>query len=210
MKPVFLIFVFLLGSVLPVCCCCSTIPFMTANPTSNMNRTIPWTPTPPPSRSTPIPTRLSPPTEASSDTSPAINAVVNVPGILGKTVTEIETTLGSTIKVNPINDPNDSLSGGEYRDYIIGRYLVFIGYDQYGIARMFQVLEGLESSDYSIREWNQILPIFGVDITTPPSRTAPAAVYWDNYNGLFIAVAASSTTGSPVWTVQIAQAPYAP
>jgi hypothetical protein len=135
---------------------------------------------------------------------------INVPEILGKTTTEIEAVIGSTIEINPINDPYDSLSGGEYRDYLIGAYWFFIGYDEDGIARIFQVLDGLESSNYSIREWNQILPIFGMDVRTLPNRTAPAAVYWDNYNGFFIAVVASSSSGSPVWTVQIAQASYAP
>lgn len=143
-----------------------------------------------------------------TDTALSIPLTINVPGLLGNTVSEVEIILGSAMEVDPINDGN--LVGGEYRDYQIDNYYVFIGYDETGIARMFQVLEGLSSMNYSTSQWAMILPIFGVNNTTSPDQTAPAAVYWDNYNGLFIAIMATSSSGKPVWTVQIAQIQYRP
>ena len=47
-------------------------------------------------------------------------------------------------------------------------------------------------------------------LSSPPEREALAAVYWDNYDGYFIAVVASKTSGGPVWTVQISEAAYQP
>jgi hypothetical protein len=47
-------------------------------------------------------------------------------------------------------------------------------------------------------------------LRSPPEREALAAVYWDNYDGYFIAVVASSTSGEPVWTVQISEPAYQP
>ena len=141
----------------------------------------------------------------STATPTAIESLVDVYSILGKPVNEVEAILGSTILITPNDDNDDNLSGGEYRDYEIGKYSVFVAYDKNGIARVFQVMDGLSDENYSLTQWEQILPQFGVYINTPPERTAPLAVYWDNYNGYFIAVA-----GDPVWTVQIAEAEYHP
>jgi hypothetical protein len=158
--------------------------------------TIAPTNTPKPT-STPSPSTVTP---------TAIESLLDVFSILGKPVIEVEAVIGSTILITP-NDDNDddNLSGGEYRDYIIGKYSVFVAYDKNGIARVFQVMDGLSDENYSPTQWKLILPQFGVYIDTPPERTAPLAVYWDNYNGYFIAVA-----GNPVWTVQIAEAEYRP
>ena len=76
--------------------------------------------------------------------------------------------------ITPNDDSDDNLAGGEYRDYEIGNYVVFVSYASNGIARVFQVLEGLSDDGY------------------------------------FIAVVASSTSGKPVWTVQISEAGYQP
>lgn len=151
---------------------------------------------------TPKPTSTPSPSTA---TPTAIESLVDVFGILGKPVNEVEAIIGTTILITPNDDNDDNLSGGEYRDYIIGKYSVFVAYDKNGIARVFQVMGGLSDENYSLKQWKLILPQFGVYINTPPERTAPLAVYWDNYNGYFIAVA-----GDPVYTVQIAEAEYHP
>lgn len=151
---------------------------------------------------TPKPTSTPSPSTA---TPTAIKSLVDVFGILGKPVNEVEAIIGTTILITPNDDNDDNLSGGEYRDYIIGKYSVFVAYDKNGIARVFQVMGGLSDENYSLKQWKLILPQFGVYINTPPERTAPLAVYWDNYNGYFIAVA-----GDPVYTVQIAEAEYHP
>jgi hypothetical protein len=146
---------------------------------------------------TPLPPTVTPTTP--------IQSLVDVYNILGKPVNEVETILGATVLITPNDDNDDNLAGGEYRDYEIGKYSVFVAYDKNGIARVFQVMDGLSVENYSLTQWKEILPQFGVYIKTPPERIAPLAVYWDNYNGYFIAVA-----GDPVWTVQIAEAEYHP
>lgn len=151
---------------------------------------------------TTTPTKLQQPTATITAT---IEPVIDVFGILGKPVNEVENIVGQTILITLNDDADDDLAGGEYRDYVIGDYDCFVVYDKYGIARVFQVLDGLVDENYSLSKWGVILPQFGVYISSSPDRTAPLAIYWDNYNGYFIGV-----IGDPVWTVQIAEAEYAP
>lgn len=97
--------------------------------------------------SIPIPTNtLEPtPTEQPSQTlepSPTVEPLVDVFGILGKPVEEVEVILGQTVLITPNDDNDDNLAGGEFRDYEVGNYVVFVAYDSYGIARVFQVLDG--------------------------------------------------------------------
>lgn len=139
-------------------------------------------------------------------TSTAIQPLVDVLSILGKPVIEVEAILGSTTLITPNDDDDGDLSFvKEWRDYKIGKYSVFVAYDQNGISRVFQVMDGLSVENYPLTEWKQILAQFGVYVNTPPERTAQFAVYWDNYNGYFIAVA-----GDPMYSVQIAEAEYHP
>jgi uncharacterized protein YraI len=167
------------------------------------------TPVPPTPTSTSTititPTRAPTDTPKPTNTSTPVHVIVNVPALLGKTVYEVEKVLGSTSEVNSITDPFDPLYGGEYRDYYIGDLWTFLGFDSNDISRVFVVLGGLESLNNSPSQWAKILPQFGVYNAPEPDRTAPMAVYWDNYNGLFIAI-----VGNPVYTVQIDQYRYAP
>ncbi|MBT3313357.1 MAG: hypothetical protein HN390_01970 [Anaerolineae bacterium] len=206
-----------------ICCLCSVpvailipstpTPETSTTPVAQIETSPPITQTETPieiplsATNTPEPTYAPPPSTA---TATEIISLLDVFNILGKPVNEVEAIVGSTILVTPNDDNDDNLSGGEYRDYIIGEYSVFVVYDKNGIARVFQVLDGLSDENYSIDEWNLILPKFGVFLSSAPEREAPAAVYWDNYDGYFIAVVASGASGSPVWTVQIAEAEYAP
>ena len=131
-------------------------------------------------------------------------------GILGKPVEEVEFILGQTVLITPNDDNDDNLIGGEYMDYEVGIYVVFVAQDSNGIARVFQVLDGLSDENFSITEWDLILPKFGIFLSSTPEREALAAVYWDNYDDYFIAVVASKTSGEPVWTVQMSEAAYQP
>lgn len=158
---------------------------------------------------TPLPTNTTIPTNT-IEPSPTIQPLVDVIQILGKNRNEVESILGPTILITPITDAGDPLYGGEYRDYEIGDYVVFISYDKKGIARIFQIWEGLTEKNYSITDWKILLPEFGVYLNIPPSRTAPAALHWDNVNGYYIGVVASNTSGKPVWTVQISEEAYKP
>ena len=184
----------------------------TSTPILSLSPTVTLTPFPTQKEQPSQTPEPSPMVEPSStiEPSPTIKPLVDVLGILGKSVNEVEGILGSSVWITPNDDFDDNLAGGEYRDYEIGGYVVFVAYDSNGIARVFQILEGLSDENYSIMDWDQILPKFGVLPGSPPDREAQAAVYWDNYDGYFIAVVASSTSGKPVWTVQISEAAYQP
>jgi hypothetical protein len=139
-----------------------------------------------------------------------VERIVDVYTILGKSVSEVENILGQTALITPNDDNDDNLAGGEYRDYEIVDYLVTISYDKDGVARIFQIIDGLSDENYSISEWDIVLSKFGVFPNSFPDREAPAAVYWDNDNGYFIAVFASSASGTPVWSVQISEVAFKP
>jgi len=47
-------------------------------------------------------------------------------GILGKPVEEVEFILGQTVLITPNDDNDDNLIGGEYMDYEVGIYVVFV------------------------------------------------------------------------------------
>jgi hypothetical protein len=177
--------------------------------TSSSNISEPESTTVSASTSTPelTPADQSLPTIASS---PTIEPLIDVFSIIGKPVEEVESILGPTVLITPNDDNDDVYAGGEYRDYELGSYDVFVTYDKNGISRVFQVLDGLSDENYSLTEWDQILPKFGVFLTSQPDREAPAAFYWDNYAGYNIAVIALGTSGQPVWTVQISDASFSP
>lgn len=141
---------------------------------------------------------------------PTAEHVVDVYSLLGKSVGEVENILGQPVLITPNDDNDDNLAGGEYRDYEIGNYAVSISYDKDGIARVFQILDGLSDENYSVTEWGIVLSKFGIFPNSLPDREAPAAVYWEDDNGYFIAVVASSSSGEPVWTVQISEVAYKP
>ncbi len=165
----------------------------------------------PTSTTTPSRTPTSTTTPSKTPTitlTPTTSPVVNVPLLLGKTVFEVERVLGKTLLITPNDDNDDRTAGGEYRDYQIGNYLVFISYDRYGIARIFTVLEGLKAENYSLQQWNLILPKFGLYVSQQPDLKASALYQWNNQNSLYIGIAAQSAKGYPVWTVKIALVGY--
>jgi hypothetical protein len=134
--------------------------------------------------------------------------LVDVPSLLGKTIAEVESIIGKTILITSNDDNDDSTAGGEYRDYYIGDYLVFISFDKNGISRIFTVLEGLEAEKYSLQDWKILLPRFGIYTDSEPDRKAQTLYSWSNQNGLYIGIASISSKGYPIWTVKIAQQGY--
>ena len=159
--------------------------------------------------STPQPQEPIPPTATPSITpkpTPAPDIIIDVTLIINKTVTEVETILGTATYVTPNDDNDDILAGGEYRDYEIGKYGFFVSFDRNGNAKGFQIMDGLSDEDYSLDDWGLLLPRFGLVIQSPPDKSAPAALYWYDYQGYGIAVAAENMNGTPVWTVQIEDA----
>lgn len=209
-----------------LCCCCgalgitlimmtptadtsdSSFPEIAQTEGSTPTRLPPATPTPALTQestptSIPEPTRTpSPPTATVTPTPEALIAVFEV---LGMPAEKVDNVLGPTILITPNDDGDDNLDGGEYRDYKIEHYTVTVAFDKNGIARVFQVWEGLSAKKYALSQWREILPQFGVHISSSPDRTARAAVHWDNYNGYHIAV-----FGNPVWSILVAEAAYAP
>ena len=153
------------------------------------------------------------PTEKPSQTSepsPTIEPLVDVFSTLGKSADEVDSIIGTTVLITPIEDAGDDFAGGEFRDYELGSIVVFVTYDSSGISRVFQVLYGLSDENYSLGDWNLILPKFGVNPMSPPDRKFPAAIYWDNYDGYDIVLIASNTSGKPVWSVKISEAGLRP
>jgi hypothetical protein len=153
---------------------------------------------------------------ASSLTTPTLTAlptftnssIVDVPSILGASVNTVESTLGKSTYRDLSTDPADNIPGGLYRYYQVGKYSIYVAYDSKEVARAFGVLDGLSDENYSISDWRILLARFGLNVAASPARDAPAAAYWDNYCGYYVAIAASSTSGYPVWTVRIALAGY--
>jgi hypothetical protein len=183
-------------------------PIPSGTPTDSPSPTFTLFPTyTPEPTNTPQPSNTAEPTKTKIPTNTAtpIPTIINVPALLGKTKSEVESVLGSTTEINPITDPFDPLSGGEYRDYYIGDLWFDIAYDSGGIARIFDVLGGLESLNYSPSLWARILPLYGVNNAPRPDRESSGSVFWNNYKGLFIAI-----VGNPVYTIQIDQYQYAP
>jgi hypothetical protein len=131
------------------------------------------------------------------------NVIIDVTTILGKPISQVEEITGKTVLITPNDDHDDVLAGGEYRDYEIGKYYVFLSLDEDGIARGFQVMDGLSSENYSLNDWKTLLPRFGLNVTAPPDQEAPAALYWYNFDGYGIGLASNNISGKPVWTVQI-------
>lgn len=134
--------------------------------------------------------------------------IVDVPSILGTSVNAVEATLGKSTYKDLSTDPADNIPGGLYRYYQVGKYSIYVAYDSKEVARAFGVLDGLSDENYSISDWKILLHRFGLNVAESPAREVPTAAYWDNYGGYYVAVAASSSSRIPVWTVRIAQAEY--
>ena len=76
---------------------------------------------------------------------PADELILDVPAIMGKSVAQIEGVLGKSIETLPIRVGNaDELpDGGESRTYRLGQYAFYLFFDRNGMARGFQLTEGL-------------------------------------------------------------------
>lgn len=152
---------------------------------------------------TPKPTDTPRPPTVSKPTS-AVELVLDVPGILGKSVTEVEKSLGKSTEILPmrVGDAEELPEGGESRTYHHGKYTSYVFFNRDGVARGFQVIEGLTEESYSLDQWGVLLTRFGFAVYKLPDVEAPAARRWNNFNGYKISIFANKTNG-PVWSVQI-------
>lgn len=162
-------------------------PSSTARPTDLPQRTATFKPT-----STPRPTELT-------------ETIVDVPAILGKPVADVEKSVGKSIEILPlkVGDSLELPDGGEARLYRRGEYAFYMYYDRNGIAKGFQLTEGL-GGNYALDRWGVLLMRFGFSISRLPDVEAPATRRWNNFNGYKIEIVASRIDG-PVWTVKISK-----
>jgi hypothetical protein len=135
-----------------------------------------------------------------------LEIIIDVSQVLNKSVSEVEAILGSTVLITANDDNDDPFAGGEYRDYEIGKYSTFVAFDRNGVSKLFQIMDGLTVENYSLEDWESLLPRFGMNVQSSPDKSAPAALYWYDFQGFGIAVIAENISGAPVWTVQVADA----
>jgi hypothetical protein len=136
----------------------------------------------------------------------ALELIVDVSQILNKSVPEVEAILGPTVLITANDDNDDPFAGGEYRDYQIGKYSTFVVFDRNGVSKLFQIMDGLSVENYSLEDWESLLPRFGMNVQSSPDKSAPAALYWYDFQEFGIAIIAENINGAPVWTVQVADA----
>jgi hypothetical protein len=105
-----------------------------------------------------------------------------------------------------INDAEEVPDGGEARSYLLGKYTVWVNYDKKGIAKGFQIDDGLLSDNYSLDQWGILLTRIGFGPVGLPDVEAPAARRWNDVNGYFIMIAANKIDG-PVWTIRVYKVP---
>jgi len=94
------------------------------------------------------PTSVSSPT--ASHRSTLVNGlIVDVPTTIGKSVEEIEGSLGISTEIQPIlvGEEIALSNGGESRTYHIGKYSFDLCFDRDGVARGFRLFEGLEEEN---------------------------------------------------------------
>ncbi len=132
--------------------------------------------------------------------------IVYVPNILGKSVQEIEDQYGQGAMITqmPAGAVDSIPEGGEMRTYTVGKYSFSVAYNLNGVAKGFQVMDGLSEDDYLLNQWSLLLNRFGFSVTESPDMQAPMAVRWDNFHGYKIEIATSTPDG-PVWTVKISK-----
>ncbi|MFN8473765.1 MAG: NBR1-Ig-like domain-containing protein [Anaerolineae bacterium] len=135
--------------------------------------------------------------------------LVDVLNIVGKPAANIEATWGPSIETYDFGpgDVEGLPNGGQARTYRQGQYTFGLLVDKKGLVTQFQILDGLAGERIPLDQWSQIVPRFGLDITTQPDKKAPAAWYWDNFKGKKVVVIANGLPdrGGVIWTVQVYQ-----
>jgi hypothetical protein len=145
------------------------------------------------------------PTAASAVETPtgeASQVVIDVPKIIGASVADVEVVTGASTANLPITPgQNDYVETGESRTYKVGDYTFYVDYDESGIARGFVLASGLEGTDYKLSDATKVLALFGLAVSGPPSKTAPAANYWYNQGNLAEVRVTTDTPGGAIWQV---------
>jgi len=123
------------------------------------------------------PTNVTPPTP---------KAVLDIPGLIGKSPRELEKVVGSPVRVTPItNDPD--MMPGEYRDYKIANTLGTMTVDGLWVRFYKGVAHHITFDLPKVTDTPQeALLMAGIDVGAATARIkAPAADRWTgNFNGI--------------------------
>jgi formylglycine-generating enzyme required for sulfatase activity len=134
--------------------------------------------------------------------------IVNVPLLLGSSVSEVQAQFGAPIEITPadVGSLASIPGGGETRTYRTGVYGFYVDFDRAGAARGFQIIEGLQEQGYKLEQWGSILMRFGFSPSLPDVE-APIALHWNDFEGYHISVFANAEQGvaGSVWSVSIYQ-----
>ncbi|NPA72009.1 MAG: restriction endonuclease [Gammaproteobacteria bacterium] len=138
----------------------------------------------------------------------SLSRIVDVTEIIGSYIVQVESMLGQAIETMPFGsgEIDEIPSGGEIRTYRVGKYVLWIIYDNNGIARGIQIIEGLKEDNYSLEQWPLVLERMGIKDIETPDVEAPAAVRWRNAHGYAITIT-TNKIGGVIWTVQIYKLP---
>ncbi len=167
-----------------------------------------WPPLGPPTgnplpEATPFPTY----TPFSADAPFPTGIIVDATEIIDLPVEEVEKILGEPYNITPLTKNLDAAvpNGGESRDYVMGKYNLWVSYDLNGIARGLQVMDGLLDEGYSLDDWPFVLLRVGMEVVEQPDVEGPVALHWKNAHGYNIFIA--SDEYFKIYTVKIYRVP---
>jgi hypothetical protein len=133
--------------------------------------------------------------------------IVDIPNTLGRTVAELEQTLGP----GEILEVNDTTSGQEtLRKYSANNYTFFLVFDENGVARVFEIPDVMGGEEYLMDEWSLLLARLNLHPGIPDGQNYTGEMYFKNYNGYMIFIYPASTQRGPIASVWIASANYSP
>lgn len=123
--------------------------------------------------------------------------IVFIPNIIDTHYRDIERFIGKPYEraMRRVGSAEEAPQGGETRDYHFGPYELSITYDLQGIAKGVH-LTGLEQHQYQLDDWFEVLFRMGVSVGPPPDGQGITTVYWLDYYGLRIKVAAARVGGA--------------
>jgi hypothetical protein len=113
---------------------------------------------------------------------PAPSIVLDVNQILSKERTVIEKTLGKPLFTNDIKPKTNEMldKGGKSSTYGINDSAVEVYYSNERSAGVD--LQGFNLKDYTLEQWQEILPQFGIKMSSKPDDTGDSYLRWTTTN----------------------------
>ena len=133
--------------------------------------------------------------------------IVDATEIIDLPVEEVEKLLREPYNITPLTKNLDAAvpNGGESRDYVMGKYNLWVSYDLNGIAKGVQVIDGLLDEGYSLEDWAFVLLRVGLEVVEKPYAEGLYALRWKNTLGYNIFIA--SDEYFKIYTVKIYRVP---